>query len=210
MKLYYYFSGFHSDFIYLLSLLYSLSYHIKRIRFILFLLMYSFPLLPEKYFSYMLHFSSTCILCHCEQTTFKVQNPFRVSEKAACLSPEVTRFLRGHRTSRIKKRRQRPGTPVALIMKCGAFHLCITDAKWELLPCDCYSVTHMKCVGDLHPVPSRYFSVLQKQTQRLVLHLVVSKKVDNCSSHCYCKFLIGVVSLSGLSSSNFVGVWDWF
>lgn len=191
---------FTSDFIFLLSLLYSLSYHMKRIQLILFLLIYSFPLLPEKYFSYMLHFSSRCTSCHCEQTTFKVQNPLWMSEKAACLALKVARFLRVHRTSRIKKLRQRHGTPVALIMKYGAFHLYIIDSKWKLLPCDHFSVTHMKCVDDLHLVPSTYLSALQKQTQRLVLQLVASKEVDNCSCHCYCKFFVCVVSLSGFAS----------
>lgn len=198
-KFYYYFSGFHSGFIYLLSLLYSLSYHIKRKQLVLFFI-YSFPLLPEKYFSYLLHFSSRCIFCHCEQTTFKVQISLWISERAACLALEVTRFLRVHRTSRIQKWRQRPGTPVALIMKYSAFHLCITDSKWKLLPCDRYSVTHMKCVDDLHLVLSRYLSVLQKQTRRLVLQLVASKEVDNCSCQCYCKFFVCEVSLFGFAS----------
>lgn len=122
-----------------------------------------------------------------------------MSEKAACSALKVTRLLRVHRNSRIKKWRQRPGTPVALIMKYGAFHLCITDSKWKLLPYDRYAVTHMKCVDDLHLAPSRYLSVLQKQTQRLVLQLIISKEVDNCSCHCYCKFLVCVVSLSGFA-----------
>lgn len=197
-KVYYSLSGFHCGFIYLLSLLYSLFYQIKRTQLVPFLI-YSFPLLPEKYFSYMLHFSSRCIFCHCEETTFKVQNPSWMSEKAACLALKVTRFLRVHRTSRIQKWRRRPGTPVALIMKYGALHLCITDSKWKLLPRDGYSVTHMKCLDDLHLVPSRYLSVLQKQTQRLVLQLVVSKEVDNCSCHCYCTCFVCAVPLSGFA-----------
>lgn len=122
------------------------------------------------------------LLFNSDQAIFNVQYSFWGLEKAACSALQVTRFLRVHRTSRMKKWKQRTAMHVALMVKYGALHLSITDSEWKLPPCDPCSVTHMKCVGDLHLAPGRYFYLVEANTKVSAPVRNFKKAADNCSA----------------------------